>query len=155
MFLRSGVDRRAAPIRHKERVGFQARVGKLDLQRPDLHQLNGDLLAALTPYGLLRRFAGLDMSPNKIPAVRIPPPMRMTMRKESLPSFYECCNSNRLCHARLLSSTPLTLARDRCVSVPQADRLAASNSMVQGRRDAISDVAVLVRRIECVASPTT
>lgn len=54
VFLRGSVDRRTAPVRDEEGVGFQVRVGEIDLKRSHLHQVDGDLFAALTSQRLLR-----------------------------------------------------------------------------------------------------
>ncbi len=82
VLIRCGVDRFAVPARDEEGAHVKRLVTDSNRHGYRVVNVDSEFFETFPNDGLLRQLAGLDMSADEIPAVRIPPTRWMAMHQE-------------------------------------------------------------------------
>lgn len=86
----------SAPPSHQEGIGHEVCVREIHSHSLPFHHFDSDFFKALSIDSLFWRFAGFDVPPDQVPAVWIPAPVGMSMRKKESPATYQRTQCNRV-----------------------------------------------------------
>ncbi|SDS82326.1 hypothetical protein SAMN04489812_3149 [Microlunatus soli] len=114
VFFERCVDRVAVPCGDQESVQDHLRRLERNLDRPCTVDRDREFFAALSTDGVVRGLAGLDVTSDEIPDVRIRPPLRMTVTEQQLPVSDKDGCRDLFFSAVLHASTLLPASDGRC-----------------------------------------